>query len=734
MTPPRTSSTTAAASATRRVSVLLPLPLTGAYDYGLAPGMDAPPGSFVRVPLGKRELVGVVWGAASGDIDPAKLRNVSDVVDFPAMAKELRDFVDWVASYTLALPGAVLRMTMSVPEALTPPRPRVAYRPGHREPERLTPARAKVLAEARSGPPRGATELARAAGVGPAVVRGLAEIGALDPVEISATAPFPIPDWQHGGPELSLEQRKAANGLVTKVAEGAYDVALLDGVNGAGKTEVYFAAIARALRAGLQSLVLLPEIALSAQWLDRFTDRFGVAPAVWHSELTAAQRRHTWRAVASGEARVVVGARSALFLPFPDLGIIVVDEEHDASFKQEESVIYHARDMAVVRARLEHIPVVLASATPALETMVNAETGRYHRFHLPERHGSAGLPDIEAIDMRQVELPATRWLSPRLLEAMSNTLSRREQVMLFLNRRGYAPLTLCRACGHRLGCPNCTAWMVEHRHLGRLQCHHCGYTARQPETCPSCNAEGKFAACGPGVERLAEEVAAEFSAARVAVMASDTITTQAGAADLVRRMAAREIDILIGTQIVAKGHHFPLLTLVGIIDSDLGLNGGDLRAAERTYQLLHQVAGRAGRAEHPGRVMMQTYMPGHPVMEALVAGDRDRFLAQESEDRLARAMPPFGRLAALIVSGPHEPSVHSVARDLARVAPHHDGIGVLGPAPAPLAILRGRYRYRLLMKAPRDAQVQRPLRAWLAAVNIPNNVRVQVDVEPYSFL
>ena len=737
MATPRTSSTTPRATTgktRRRVGVLLPLPLAGAYDYGLPDHLDAPPGSFVRVPLGKRELAGVVWGAASGDVDPAKLRDVRDVIDAPAMAPALRDFVDWVAGYTLAPPGAVLRMTMSVPEALSPPRPRVAYTAGHREPERMTAARAKVLAEARSGPPRGASELARAAGVGPSVVRGLANIGALDAVEAPAMAPFPLPDWRHGGPELSREQRKAANGLVAKVAEGAFDVALLDGVNGAGKTEVYFAAIARALKAGLQALVLLPEIALGAQWLERFTERFGVAPAAWHSELTAAQRRHAWRSVASGQARVVVGARSALFLPFPRLGIIIVDEEHDASFKQEDGVIYHARDMAVVRARIEHIPVVLSSATPALETMVNTETGRYHRFHLPERHGSAGLPEIEAVDMRRVELPATRWLSPRLFEAMADTLKRREQVMLFLNRRGYAPLTLCRACGHRLGCPNCTAWLVEHRHLGRLQCHHCGYTARLPEACPNCRAEGKFAACGPGVERLAEEVAAEFTAARLAVMTSDTITTPAGAADLVRRMAAREVDILIGTQIMAKGHHFPLLTLVGVIDGDLGLGGGDLRAAERTYQLLHQVAGRAGRAERPGRVMMQTYMPGHPVMEALVAGDRDSFFAQEADDRRARAMPPFGRLAALIVSGPHEPSVHGAARDLARAAPRRDGIEVLGPAPAPLAILRGRYRYRLLMKAPREAQIQPPLRAWLAAVKTPNNVRVQVDVEPYSFL
>ena len=737
MAPPRTSSSghpVRQAAGERRVSVLLPLPLAGAYDYRLPAHLDAPPGSFVRVPLGKREVAGVVWGTASGEVAAEKLKDIHARLDVPPMARALRDFVDWVASYTLAPPGAVLRMTMSVPAALGPPRLRVAYAIGHREPQRMTPARARVLAEAASGLPRPAAELARAAGVGPAVVRGLADIGALDPVEAPTAPAFRAPDWRLPGPVLSPAQKTVAEGLAAKAAKASFDVALLDGVNGAGKTEVYFAAIAAALEAGRQALVLLPEIALSAQWLARFAERFGAAPAEWHSDLTQAQRRHVWRAVAEGGARVVVGARSALYLPFAALGVIVVDEEHDASFKQEEGVVYHARDMAVVRARLERIPAVLSSATPSLETMVNAETGRYHRFHLPARHAGAALPEIEAIDMRRIELPATRWLSPPLTDALVATVAAGEQVMLFLNRRGYAPLTLCRACGHRMGCPNCTAWLVEHRHLGRLQCHHCGYAARLPEACPACKAEDRFAACGPGVERLAEETAAVVPEARLAVMASDTVNGPAGAADLVRRVTAREVDIVIGTQIMAKGHHFPLLTLVGVIDGDLGLAGGDLRAAERTYQLLHQVAGRAGRAERPGRVLLQTYMPGHPVMEALIAGDRDRFLDREAEDRLSRGMPPFGRLAALIVSGPHEPTVRETARALARAAPRGGGIEVLGPAPAPLAILRGRHRYRLLMKAPRDMQVQRPLRAWLAAVEAPRNTRIQVDVDPYGFL
>ncbi len=508
---------------------------------------------------------------------------------------------------------------------------------------------------------------------------------------------------------------------------------VLDGVNGAGKTEVYFAAIARALEAGRQVLVLLPEIALSAQWLARFAARFGAEPAQWHSELTRAQRRDTWRAVADGAAHVVVGARSALFLPLPALGLIVVDEEHDASYKQEDGVVYHARDMAVVRARLEGVPVVLASATPSLETVVNVEAGRYRRLLLPDRHGVARLPRIEAVDMRGAALPAGRWLSPTLTTALVETLAADEQALLFLNRRGYAPLTLCRACGHRLGCPSCAAWLVEHRRFGRLQCHHCGHAESVPAACPSCGAEGRLAACGPGVERLAEEVAERFPDARQAVMASDTVTGPAAAAELVRRVAAHEVDLLIGTQIVTKGHHFPLLTLVGVVDADLGLGGGDLRAAERTYQALHQAAGRAGRGGRPGRALIQTYMPEHPVMRALSVGDRDSFLAHEADARRALAMPPFGRLAAVIVSATEAIAAEGVARALARCAPRGAGVTVLGPAPAPLSLLRGRYRYRLLLKAPRAARVAPLVRDWLAQVKPLGGVRVQVDIDPYSF-
>jgi primosomal protein N' (replication factor Y) len=481
-------------------------------------------------------------------------------------------------------------------------------------------------------------------------------------------------------------------------------------------------------------LVLLPEIALGAQWLDRFKRRFGALPAEWHSDVSQSTRRDTWRAIASGRARIVVGARSALFLPFPELGLVIVDEEHDASYKQEDGVAYQARDMAVLRASIAEIPIVLVSATPSLETVVNVARGRYERVHLPRRHAEASLPKIDLVDMRSQRLEPGRFLSPPLVAAVGETLAAGEQVLLFLNRRGYAPLTLCRACGHRFQCPNCTAWLVEHRFTARLICHHCGYSAPVPALCPECLATGALVPCGPGVERLQEEVAARFPEARTALMVSDLLMGPRAAAELADAMVAHRYDVLIGTQIVAKGHHFPMLTLVGVVDADLGLIGGDLRATERTYQLLHQVAGRAGRAERPGRVLLQTYMPEQPVMQALAAGDRDRFLEAEAAARREAGLPPFGRLAALIVSAGDPEAADFASRALARAAPQLPGLAVLGPAPAPLAILRGRHRRRFLVKAERGVNLQAALRDWLGRVRVSGSVRLQVDIDPYSFL
>jgi primosomal protein N' (replication factor Y) len=754
----------------RRVGVLLPLPLPEPYDYRVPDGLPLGPGDYVEVPFGPRRVVGVVWGegmavpaapgpeenaegeagegrdgagggagAGSGPrpVEDARLRPVSRRFDAPPMPEVHRRFLDWVAAYTMAPRGAVLRMAIGSAAALEAPRPVVAYRlaEGGVPPDlRPTPARRRVLELLADGPPRPAAEIAAEAGCGAAVVRGLADAGALEPVLLRPDPARPAPDWRIPGPALSEDQRAAADDLAAKARAGGYSATLLDGVTGSGKTEVYFEAMAAAMEAGRQVLVLLPEIALSAQWLSRFERRFGAPPHVWHSELGVAERRRTWREIASGEARIVVGARSALFLPYADLGLIVVDEEHEGAFKQEDGVVYHARDMAVARAHLGRIPVALVSATPSLETVVNCDTGRYARLHLPSRHGAAVLPAIELVDLRRDRPERNRFIAPSVKEALARTLAAGEQAMLFLNRRGYAPLTLCRACGHRLQCPNCTAWLVEHRLTGRLQCHHCDYGARIPEACPACNAEGSLAACGPGVERIAEEAALLFPEARVGLMTSDTLVGPRAVEEMVRRVAGHELDLLIGTQVMAKGHHFPMLTLVGVVDADLGLQGGDLRAAERTFQLLSQVAGRAGRGERPGTVFLQTCSPDNPVMLALRDYDRDAFLEREAQERLEAGMPPFGRLAALVVSGEDMAQVDAVARRLGRAAPRGDSVQVLGPAPAPFALLRGRHRRRLLLKAPRGVQVQSLVADWLARVPVPGTVRVQVDIDPYSFL
>jgi primosomal protein N' (replication factor Y) len=720
-----------------RARVLIPLALFTAYDYAVPVDLALRPGDFVRVPLGRRSVTGVVWAQGSdvGDarIDAAKLKAVEAVLEVPAMPEVSRRFIDWVANYCMAPVGAVLRMAMSVPEALEPERGVKAWTIGDRDAAKPTPARTRVLAALEDAPPLATGDLARAAGCTPGVVAEMARSGMLRAVTLPTPRPFGRPDPMRAGPTLSAAQAEAVAALST-LEPG---VTLLNGVTGSGKTEVYFEAIAACLKAGRQALVLLPEIALSAQWLRRFEDRFGAPPAQWHSELTQAERRITWRAVLDGEAKVVVGARSGLFLPFPELGLIIVDEEHESAFKQEEGVIYQARDMAVVRGHLAKIPVVLASATPSLETVVNVDQGRYRALHLPDRHGDAELPAVTLIDLRVDRPERGQWLSPTLLAAVRETIASEGQALLFLNRRGYAPLTLCRDCGHRMQCPNCTTWLVEHRYSARLQCHHCGFQIQMPAECPACQHKGSFAACGPGVERLAEEAANLFPDARRLIITSDTVGGPAKTTELIRMVTAREVDLIIGTQIIAKGHHFPHLTLVGVVDADLGLSGGDLRAAERTYQLLHQVAGRAGRAEKPGRVLIQSYDPDRPVMEALRDHDQARFLKIEEEDRRVAGMPPFGRLAALIVSGRDEAAVETQVRAMAAAVPRHDqgaGFTVLGPAPAPLAMLRGRHRRRFLLKCRRDIAPQPVIRTWLRGLKWPGDLRLQIDIDPYSFL
>ncbi|RAI03867.1 primosomal protein N' [Acuticoccus sediminis] len=706
-----------------RLSVLLPHRL-GLLTY-VAQEPYAP-GDVVAVPLGARTVVGVVWDDAPDEtLDAARLKPIKGRASRVRLTDELRAFVDFLARYTMTERGAVLKMVLRNGEGLADAPPQTALALTGTEPERWTPARTAVR-DALAAGPLARRELAALSGASPAVITGLIKAGVIAEVAVSEPErprPTEVP------PELSPDQAEAVGAL----RETGFGVTLLEGVTGSGKTEVYFEAVAAALEAGRQALVLMPEIALTPMVTARLTRRFGEAPEEWHSERTPAARVALWRAAATGEARVVVGARSALFLPFSNLGVIVVDEEHDPSFKQEDGVIYSARDMAVARARAAGIPVVLASATPSVETRINADLGRYRRVVLPSRHSGTSLPTIQAVDLRRAAPPRGEWLSPPVRRAVTEALERGEQALLFLNRRGYAPLTVCRGCGHRFHCPNCAASLVDHRFRARLVCHHCGHEEARPTSCPQCGATDTLVPCGPGVERVEEEARALWPAARCEVLSSDLGGGPKALAEALERVEKGERDIIVGTQLVAKGFTFPRLQFVAVVDADLGLENGDPRAAERTFQLLTQVTGRAGRVHSGGRALLQTHAPDHPVIRAMVSGDGEAFYQEETDARRDGGLPPFQRLASVIVSAPDRAEAHAHAVALARTAPM-DGVEVLGPAEAPLAVLRGRHRFRLLVRAPRTTPLQSIMAAWLDQVPVEGAVRRSVDIDPQSFL
>ena len=708
----------------------------GPLDYRVPEGMEVEPGTVVVAPLGPRQIVGIVWEEERLPTEPvpeSKLRPLLAGLPVPPLRAELRRLLEWTADYYCASLASVARMVLSSGGALRGPSTITEYRLTGGLPERMTPQRLAAI-EALEGEQATLRELAGIAGVSEGVLRGLVNQGALEPVTVDCDRPYPRADASFTAPELTADQAEVAETLVASVRRGGFAPFLLDGVTGSGKTEVYFEAIAENLRNGRQTLVLLPEIALTEAFLRRFEERFGAAPVAWHSSLKSTERRRAWRAIASGEAQVVVGARSALFLPYANLGLIVVDEAHEVSFKQDDGVRYNARDVAVMRARFEEIPVILSSATPALESLQMAESGVYEKLVLPSRFGGAELPAIDTIDLTREKPERGRWLAPRLVEALRERLERGEQSLLFLNRRGYAPLTLCRHCGFRFKCPNCSAWLVEHRLSRRLACHHCGHETSPPDRCPECGEPDCLVACGPGVERIAHEVEELLPEARLAIATSDTLNSPDKAAEFVSQVEEGAVDVIVGTQLVTKGFHFPELTLVGVVDADLGLEGGDLRAAERTYQQIAQVAGRAGRGSKPGEVLIQTRHPEASVIAALAAGDRDAFYAVETEARRHAGAPPFGRWAAIIVSSEDEAEAREAAQRIGATRPELPDVAVLGPAPAPLSLLRGRYRYRLLLNARRSAELQRVIRDWLGALSFPQGVRIGVDIDPYSFV
>ena len=718
------------------IGVLTTQPLDRVLDYR-APEGGCHLGAFVEVPLGPRKVLGVVWGPGQGDYDISKVRSVIRVLDAASMREELMSFLSRAGDYTLTPMPAMLRLATRAPGLGDPPSMRKVYRLGDSPPDRMTDARTRVLDVLREmgGLSLTLKELAEEAGVTTSVVKGLVKQGTVREEDSPRDTPFPTLDPDHAGKALTDDQTTAAAALRAAVATRSYGTTLLKGVTGSGKTEVYLEAVAECLSQGRQALVLLPEIALTAEFLTRVDARFGAKPAEWHSGVTITERRRVWKMTAQGGAQLVVGARSALFLPFRDLGLIVVDEEHDTSYKQEDGVLYNARDMAVLRASICGAQVILASATPSLESWANADAGKYAKIELTSRFGAAVMPDMRAIDMRTEQLSGSSWISPTLQRAVQQRLDNKEQALLFINRRGYAPVTICRACGHQIGCDHCDARMVEHRFLKRLVCHQCGETKPMPTTCPHCEAEDRLAAVGPGVERLAEEAQTLFPDARLVVLSSDMFGSARAIKAEIETIASGGADLIIGTQLVAKGHNFPLLTLVGVIDADLGLQGSDLRAAERTFQLMRQVAGRAGRSDKPGQALMQTYQPEHPVIRAILSGDEQDFWAAEASERRAAGVPPYGRLAGIILSSTDVQEVFDLGNALAR----NDGplrrVGaqVFGPAPAPIARVRGRHRVRLLVKAPKGTALQPALAEWIKPFRLKGELRMAIDIDPQSF-
>lgn len=733
---------------TRIIGVLLPLPFNDVFDYRADEEIGL--GQIVRVPFGREEQVGVVWKIGKSSVlDEKKIKSIIEPLNLPLLKPELMQLVEWTAKYNLAFLGLVLKMVLCAKGVFEDPKLNILYKlTGKTLAEaklKNSDARWRVIELLRHAP-YSRSEIAKGAGVSQSVIKTLITSGLLAPLEVIKQKEFASPQLDFHKVELTSEQQQAADYLCAK-CEAGFSVTLLDGVTGSGKTEVYFEAASQVLAAGKQVLILVPEISLTTQWLERYEKRFGVKPAKWHSGLSTGERTETWKAVAQNRAKVLVGARSALFLPYADLGLIVIDESHDHSFKQEDVVNYQARDMAVVRAKLENIPIILSTATPDLETVCNVEDGKYGCVRLQSRYAAAELPAIKILDLKKDKpvkwlapndepgtKPKTAWLSPVLCTALEENLHKGEQSMLFLNRRGYAPLLICRDCGHRIQCPNCTAWLTEHRVSGKLICHHCGYNTYTPKTCPECHSESGLTACGPGVERIAEEVRGRFPQARVEVLSSDTTSSFLEVSAVINRMEQGEIDILIGTQILAKGHHFPALTLVGIVDADLGLMGSDLRASEQTFQLLSQVSGRAGRGAKKGTVYLQTLYPDNAVLKALTDNDRSKFLELEKQSRRLLKLPPYGKLAAIIVSGADQQAAERIAANLIKCAPHGEGMTVLGPAPAPIFMLRGKFRYRLLLKTEKNINIQAIMKKWLSMLNIPGNVRIEADIDPYSFM
>ncbi len=739
--------------------VALPIPLGRALTYGVPAALAdrIAPGARVLVPLGGRRVVGVVLEKREGE-PPPKVRDVLKAPDeTPAVPAELLELLRELSRYYLASVGDVLRLAL-------PPLERELARdmpmqPGLFDPKRGVGARMIAWVEVDEGPtpeklsPSAKALLARVRAVGSVPLSRLAEqwssaraivkrLAATNVVRIALRAAperafFSDTSERDAPPDLTDAQRDAAAAIEGALASLAPKTFLLHGVTGSGKTEVYLRAIARARKDGRGVVVLVPEIALTPQLVARYRARFGDDVAVIHSHLTPKERHGMWHALRGGKLTVAIGARSALFAPVSRLGLVIVDEEHDNSFKQEDGVRYHARDMAILRAFRARAVCVLGSATPSLESEYLARTGRAEKLRLPARARAQAMPHVATIDLRHIGPGPTgdKRISLPLHRALEETLAKKEQSILFLNRRGFSPSVRCEACGKAEECPSCSVSLTYHKTDHTLRCHYCEYTRRLGDKCASCNAPA-LALEGLGTEKLEETLSQTFPEARVARLDRDVASGRA-IEKVLTRVRNREVDILVGTQMVTKGHDLPHVTLVGVINADAALSLPDFRATERAFQLLVQVAGRAGRGDAPGRVLIQTYDPEHPAISFALRHDVDGFIERELADRAQLGYPPHARVILVRVEATDERMARDATRHLADHARTiaEPGVLILGPAPAPLARLRNRFRYRIMMRGTDRAALRRAAIAIAREVpTLTRAIRVVIDVDPVSML
>ena len=659
------------------INILLPLPFNQTFQYLCNEEEKVELGDFVLVPFKDKIVTGCIWENKSKlkkQLPKKKIRNIEKKLNFSPLNKQNRDFIDWVSNYTMNNLGSTLKLCLSIKQIF--------------KKKKIEKIKEQFL------------------------------------------------NLPSNKPLLTKEQSNAKKYIFQKIDNKKFSTVVIDGVAGSGKTEVYFEAINKCLMEKKQVLVLLPEISMTTQWFDRFKKKFKTNPLLWHSDIKGSEKIKIWKSILEDNVNIVVGARSSLFLPFKNLGLIIIDEEHDQSFKQEEGIIYNARDMAVVRAKISNIPIILCSATLSIETKLNVLERKYDVVKLKQAYGEAGLPEVKIIDLGKNPPEKGMWLTDEVHRELKKTIEFGNQALFFLNRRGFAPYVFCNSCYKKILCPNCDVGLVFHKKIDNLICHHCGYKSlleNNKKICKESEKKCDLFLYGPGVEKIYEEIKNKNKNLNIEILTSDVMQKKGKGETILRKFEREEINVIIGTQILAKGHHFPKLTLVVIVDADFGFIGGDLRAAEKTFQLLTQVSGRSGRSRLSGKVLIQSTMADNPILKKIKRFDLNGFFLEELNIRKESGLPPFKKLCSLMLISKNEKKLNDFCRKMkVNIEPSNE-FEVLGPAPPFISYIRGKYRKRFIIRCSRNKNIQQFVSIWLKKLQIPFDLKIAVDIDPYNF-